>query len=131
VADYRPEQTAGSKIKKRDDTLTMTLVKNPDILQSLGERKQGQFLVGFAAETDALESNALEKLRRKRCDLLVANDVTQAGAGFGVDTNAVKVFDSGGLAADFPVMPKTELARRLAGLIAERLDGSQTPGGRR
>jgi phosphopantothenoylcysteine decarboxylase/phosphopantothenate--cysteine ligase len=121
VADYRPALKAEQKIKKSAETLTLELVKNQDILKEIGARKQTQFVVGFAAETEKLDEYALDKLKRKNCDLLVANDVSQEGAGFGTDTNIVKIFDSGGLVESLPMMSKTEVARKLLKLVAERL----------
>ncbi|AWP28640.1 bifunctional phosphopantothenoylcysteine decarboxylase/phosphopantothenate--cysteine ligase CoaBC [Paenibacillus sp. Cedars] len=123
VADYRPAEIAASKIKKRGETMTLELVKTTDILESLGRRKTSQFLIGFAAETDSVEQFAQEKLKRKNCDLIVANDVTQEGAGFGTDTNSVHIFDAEGLVLQLPVMSKEEVALRLLTLAAERLPG--------
>jgi phosphopantothenoylcysteine decarboxylase/phosphopantothenate--cysteine ligase len=123
VADYRPAEAATSKIKKRGDTMTLDLVKTTDILESLGRQKTSQFLIGFAAETDTVEQFAREKLKRKNCDLIVANDVTQEGAGFGTDTNSVHIFDAEGLVLQLPVMSKEEVALRLLTLAAERLTG--------
>ncbi|MDH6672729.1 phosphopantothenoylcysteine decarboxylase/phosphopantothenate--cysteine ligase [Paenibacillus sp. LBL] len=123
VADYRPAEVAASKIKKRGETMTLELVKTTDILESLGRRKISQFLIGFAAETDSVEQFAQEKLKRKNCDLIVANDVTQEGAGFGTDTNSVHIFDAEGLVLQLPVMSKEEVALRLLTLAAERLSG--------
>ncbi|MGY5342566.1 bifunctional phosphopantothenoylcysteine decarboxylase/phosphopantothenate--cysteine ligase CoaBC [Paenibacillus glucanolyticus] len=123
VADYRPAEVAASKIKKRGETMTLELVKTTDILESLGRRKTSQFLIGFAAETDSVEQFAQEKLKRKNCDLIVANDVTQEGAGFGTDTNSVHIFDAEGLVLQLPVMSKEEVALRLLTLAAERLPG--------
>ena len=83
---------AAQKIKKKtDDALTVVMDKNPDILKTLGERKKGQFLVGFAAETQNLIDNAKEKVTKKNLDMIVANDVTMQGAGFGSETNIVKL----------------------------------------
>jgi phosphopantothenoylcysteine decarboxylase/phosphopantothenate--cysteine ligase len=121
VADYRPQQRAAHKIKKNEDAMTLTLVKNPDILQAIGERKTKQFVVGFAAETEKLDENAMAKLTKKRCDLLVANDVSAEGAGFGVDTNIVRFYDANGLVEALPIMSKAEVARRLLTLIASRV----------
>ncbi|MEM1083179.1 MAG: bifunctional phosphopantothenoylcysteine decarboxylase/phosphopantothenate--cysteine ligase CoaBC [Verrucomicrobiota bacterium] len=90
VADYRPKELAPQKIKKGDDTITLELVRNPDILGSA--RREFGFkgvLVGFAAETENLEANAREKLKRKHCDLVIANDVSQSGIGFDSDRNRV------------------------------------------
>lgn len=123
VADYRPAEAATSKIKKRGETMTLELVKTTDILESLGRKKSSQFLIGFAAETDTVEQFAKEKLKRKNCDLIVANDVTQEGAGFGTDTNSVHIFDAEGLVLQLPVMSKEEVALRLLTLAADRLPG--------
>lgn len=125
VADYRPAETAIQKMKKNEAELTLRLVRNPDILQAIGERKTTQLVVGFAAETERLETHAMEKLRRKNCDLLVANDVTAEGAGFGTDTNIVSIYDRQGLVEALPVLPKTEVARRLLLLAAGRLSGRE------
>ncbi|WP_010498270.1 bifunctional phosphopantothenoylcysteine decarboxylase/phosphopantothenate--cysteine ligase CoaBC [Paenibacillus elgii] len=122
VADYRPAEQAEHKIKKSGDEMTMRLVKNPDISQAVGERKKpSQLLVGFAAETQHLETFAQEKLKKKRCDLLVANDVTMEGAGFGTDTNVVRIYDSEGLVEALPLMSKGQVAARLLALVADRL----------
>lgn len=90
VADYRVKEIAKEKIKKDSETLTLELIKNPDILASLGEHKNG-FLVGFAAETENLTENALSKLKKKNLDMIVANNVAVEGAGFGSDTNIVTI----------------------------------------
>lgn len=121
VADYRPMNVASSKLKKQGDTMLLELVKTTDILESLGKSKQSQFLVGFAAETDSVEQYAMDKLRRKNCDLIVANDVTKSGVGFGTDTNSVNIYDSEGLALHLPLMSKEDVARRLLTLAAERM----------
>ncbi|MEK8131947.1 bifunctional phosphopantothenoylcysteine decarboxylase/phosphopantothenate--cysteine ligase CoaBC [Paenibacillus filicis] len=121
VADYRPAEQHEHKIKKSEEALTLTLVKNPDILQQIGERKTHQFVVGFAAETRNIEEFAMDKLRRKRCDLLVANNVAEEGAGFGTDTNVVSVYDAKGLVKALPILDKREVASRLLGLVADRL----------
>ncbi|MEC0205167.1 bifunctional phosphopantothenoylcysteine decarboxylase/phosphopantothenate--cysteine ligase CoaBC [Paenibacillus lautus] len=123
VADYRPAEVATSKIKKRGETMTLDLVKTTDILESLGRQKTSQFLIGFAAETDTVEQFAREKLKRKNCDLIVANDVTQEGAGFRTDTNSVHIFDAEGLVLQLPVMSKEEVAQKLLTLAADRLSG--------
>ncbi|WP_058301655.1 bifunctional phosphopantothenoylcysteine decarboxylase/phosphopantothenate--cysteine ligase CoaBC [Gorillibacterium timonense] len=122
VADYRPSETAAQKIKKTGETLNVTLVKNPDILEELGRRKEHQFLIGFAAETEQLESYAMDKLVRKNCDLLVANDVSQDQAGFGKDTNIVTIFDKNGPALALPVLGKRETANRILQVAAERMN---------
>lgn len=123
VADYRPREVAQTKIKKKDSVFTLELVKNVDILESLGRSKKHQFLIGFAAETGNLETYAIDKLERKNCDLLAANDVTVDGAGFGVDTNAVQIYDRSGMVEQIPVQSKEEVARKLLTLAAERMGG--------
>lgn len=90
VADYRPAEYSDQKIKKSGDTITLELVKNPDILAAArGEFSFTGTLVGFAAETGNLEANARDKLVRKRCDLIIANDVSKPGIGFDSDRNEV------------------------------------------
>jgi phosphopantothenoylcysteine decarboxylase / phosphopantothenate---cysteine ligase len=114
VADYRPAQRAGSKIKKGTaGALTLLLEKNPDILAELGAKKGGQVLVGFAAETADLVEHARRKLQEKQLDLIVANDVTMPGAGFEVDTNIVRLLYADGRSEELPQMSKEELAHRL------------------
>lgn len=110
VSDFRPKSFSPKKIKKAESDTVMELSRNPDILQELGEKKTNQVLVGFAAETDNLRENALEKLRRKNLDMIVLNDVTQKGAGFGSDTNIVKILHKDGKIEDLPQMLKTEVA---------------------
>src|SRR4029453_7735718 len=100
------------------------LERTTDILETLGQRKQHQFLVGFAAETEQVEQYAMDKLRRKHCDLIVANDVSKDGAGFNVDTNIVQVFAAEGLVETMPLSSKREIAARLLELIAGRLPSS-------
>lgn len=124
VADYRPKSPAQQKIKKSGDALQLELIKNIDILQTLGQQKTSQFLIGFAAETENLEQHAMDKLQRKNCDLLIANDVTQAGAGFGIDTNIVKIYDAQGLVKSLPMMTKEETGLHIMELAAERLAGA-------
>lgn len=123
VADYRPANRSDTKIKKKGETMTLEMVKNPDIAETLGERKTNQFIVSFAAETNNAEEYALDKLKRKKSDMLVLNDVTMPGAGFGTDTNIVKIFDQSGMIASLPQMSKREVAERLLALVAERLGG--------
>ena len=110
VADYRPDERASAKIKKADSPLTVKLIRNPDILAELGRNKGDRFLVGFAAETGDTGESAAKKLQEKNLDLVVANDVTRAGAGFAVDTNIVKILSNDGRAEDLPLMGKDELA---------------------
>lgn len=117
VADYRPQTVATQKIKKNDDAVTLALIRNPDILAELGARKEGQLLVGFAAETEELIKHATAKLTKKNLDMIVANDVTLAGAGFGSDTNIVKLLYRDGRVVELPQMAKD----KLAGIILDRI----------
>ena len=111
VADYRPRDVAEQKIKKKtDDALTVVMDKNPDILKTLGAQKTHQVLVGFAAETQNLLANAREKVVKKNLDMIVANDVTAAGAGFNADTNIVKLLFANGEVRELEQMPKVEVA---------------------
>ncbi|WP_425061045.1 Coenzyme A biosynthesis bifunctional protein CoaBC [Sporomusa carbonis] len=110
VADYRPALIAGQKIKKDDDNLTINLVKNPDILYELGQRKKHQLLIGFAAETNELLAYAREKLTKKNLDMVVANDVTLPGAGFNIDTNIVKIIHKDGQVDELPELTKAQVA---------------------
>ncbi|OPY58011.1 MAG: Coenzyme A biosynthesis bifunctional protein CoaBC [Pelotomaculum sp. PtaU1.Bin035] len=113
VADYRPVTAAKQKIKKQGETLTIEMEKNPDILAELSSMKKHQVLVGFAAETEDLEQNARLKLEKKNLDLLVANDVSLPGAGFGKDTNIAKLVFPGGRIVSLPKMDKSALAHRI------------------
>ncbi|MNO28260.1 Coenzyme A biosynthesis bifunctional protein CoaBC [compost metagenome] len=124
VSDYRPKHSEPSKIKKNGDTLTLELIKTTDILETLGKNKDKQFLIGFAAETGNTEFYAKDKLVRKNCDLIVANNVAAAGAGFGSDTNIVSIYDVDGLVLELPQLSKDEVARRLLTLVAERITGA-------
>jgi len=92
VADYKPAHVSSTKIKKQSDKFSLELVPTRDILNSLGQRQDRQFvLVGFAAETDHLEENATKKLRAKNCDIIVANDVSDANSGLESDVNEVTI----------------------------------------
>lgn len=93
VADYRPKEESAYKIKKNGGGLTLELAPNPDILQSLGERKERQILVGFAAETNNVIDYAKEKIKKKHLDFIVANNIAQKGAGFKGDTNIATIID--------------------------------------
>ena len=121
VADYRPARVAVDKIKKKDGELQLTLVRNPDILKELGEKKQHQILMGFAAETQNVEAYAKGKLEKKNLDFIVANDVSKKDAGFAVDTNCIIVFSREGNKESYPLMKKRELADILLDKIEEKL----------
>ena len=115
VSDYRPAEIAAQKIKKDDGPLTISMVKNPDILAELGALKKDNscILVGFAAETEKLTGNAKEKLQRKNLDLIVANDVTRKDSGFEADTNQVQIIFRDGRVEDLPLMSKDSLADQI------------------
>lgn len=121
VSDYRPEVTADHKIKKELDRMTLTLVKNEDILLTLGHRKGNRILVGFAAETRDLETYARSKLEKKNLDMIVGNIVGDPGAGFGADTNRVLFFYRNGTHETLPEMSKDEVADTLLTRIRDRL----------
>jgi phosphopantothenoylcysteine decarboxylase/phosphopantothenate--cysteine ligase len=121
VSDYQPISAASSKIRRRARKLTLELVSTPDILAEV----RGDFIrVGFAAETENLVPNATAKLKRKQLDMIVANDVTLSGSGFGADSNKVVLIDSQGHVEDLPLLPKQEVAHHildhLATLLAKR-----------
>jgi len=133
VVDYRPEQRSRAKIKKEalrrkasraaggDGSIALRLVPTPDILEEVGRRKKpGQVLVGFAAETGDLASNALKKLRRKNLDMVVANRIGAEGEGFEAETNRALVLDREGRRSELPLMPKGRMAGAILDL-AERL----------
>lgn len=110
VADYRPQNVAEHKIKKIGETLQLVLEKNPDILLELGQLKDHQLLVGFAAETQQLLLHAQEKLAKKNLDIIVANDVSIPGSGFNADHNIVKLLYRDGRIDELPKMSKNNLA---------------------
>lgn len=119
VADYRVAEAAPQKIKKSAEALTLQLVKNPDIIAEVAARPDKPFVVGFAAETEALADHARDKLSRKGLDLIAANDVSRAGQGFNADQNALTLFWRDGQ-LELPLTDKTTLARQLLGLIIKR-----------
>ena len=121
VADYRVKNPATQKIKKSSDTLTIELVKNPDILRELGTLKKSQVLVGFAAETQNVLEYANKKLVEKNLDFIVANDVTVDGAGFGVSTNVASIIWRNGDVENFAKMTKSDLAEKIIERVAIQL----------
>lgn len=118
VADFRVKNPSAQKIKKSDETLTLELVKNPDILRELGTLKKTQVLVGFAAETQNVLDYANKKLVEKNLDFIVANDVTAEGAGFGVSTNIASIIWRGGNVENFAKMSKSALATKIVERVA-------------
>ncbi len=119
VADYRAVDIAPQKIKKSADELTLTLVKNPDIIADVAALHAKPFVVGFAAETRDVEHYALDKMARKKLDMIAANDVAREGQGFNSDDNALTVFWPGGR-QELPLARKTEVARHLLALIIKK-----------
>lgn len=113
VADYAPAKVAKEKIKKNNENLDLTLKKNPDILKELGRQKKKQILVGFAAETTKVLEYAKKKIKEKNLDFIVANDVSQPGAGFDVNTNIVKLIDKAGKVEELPQLTKDEVAHKI------------------
>ena len=124
VADYRSAHPAANKIKKSDETLTLTMAKNPDILYGLGQRKAHQVLIGFAAETTNLIEYGTAKLKKKNLDMLVANDVSAEGAGFQGTTNIATFLFPDGSMEKLEKMDKEDLAtvivERAAAILAKK-----------
>lgn len=121
VADYKPKNYSNKKIKKSEDDLFIELDRNKDIALEIGKIKKDKILVGFAAETNDLIENANLKIKRKNLDFIVANDLTKEGAGFGVDTNIVKIIDKDGNITEYPKMKKEEVANIILDKIKELL----------
>lgn len=116
VSDYRPKKIAKAKIKKESPSLSLELIRTPDILSQV----KGNFLkVGFAAESESVIANARQKLVKKQLDLIVANDITDAGSGFGADTNKVTIIDKQGNKEALPLLSKREVADRILDRVAK------------
>lgn len=117
VADYRPVEISDEKIKKKDTELSIALERTEDILQFLGDnRREGQFLCGFSMETENMLENSRAKLEKKHVDMIVANNVKQAGAGFGTDTNIVTLITKDSV-KELPLMSKEEVAKQMIDTI--------------
>lgn len=125
VADYRPKRVHDHKMKKQDGELSMELERTTDILKTLGEQKKHQFLIGFAAETDNVKTYAKRKLESKNADMIVANNVKQAGAGFGGDTNIITIFYRDGSHKEYEMMSKKEAAVHLLTEAIEQMGDGQ------
>jgi phosphopantothenoylcysteine decarboxylase/phosphopantothenate--cysteine ligase len=129
VADYAPEHRADQKVAKQGDTITLTLKKTPDVLADLGQRRlaagRGPLLVGFAAETENVVASASAKRERKHVDLIVANDVSRADAGFEVDANAVTIVGADG-AESIPLQSKSGVAAAILNHIERLLTWTAT-----
>ena len=124
VADYRPAEVAAQKIKKTDDSdeLRLTLVKNPDIAAALGQLKNDrQVLVGFALETHDEAANARRKLERKNLDFIVCNSLRDAGAGFGYDTNRVRILSRDNTERVYELKTKRAVADDIVAVLVEHL----------
>ena len=126
VSDYRPKEMARQKVKKGADSVSLHLVKNPDILALLGQTKKDHpcILVGFAAETENLLNNAQKKIAAKNLDMIVANDVSRKDAGFQTDTNAVKIIYADGRVEDSPLMGKIDVAHLVLDRAKALKDGN-------
>ncbi|NMH72325.1 bifunctional phosphopantothenoylcysteine decarboxylase/phosphopantothenate--cysteine ligase CoaBC [Bacillus sp. RO2] len=122
VADYRPKFVSDIKMKKQDGDSVLELERTKDILKTLGERKEHQVLVGFAAETNNVEEYAKGKLAKKNLDYVVANNVTVSGAGFGTDTNLVTIYKKDGTSISLPMMTKQDVAYALLEEVAATLE---------
>ena len=120
VADYRPAAVAADKVKKSDGEMSIPLVRTADILGTIGPAKTHQFLCGFSMETQEMVAHSAEKLRRKNLDMIVANNLKDPGAGFGVDTNLVTFLTPDGGIRQLPLMPKTAVADAILDEILTR-----------
>jgi len=111
VSDYRPKEVSQKKLKKTDPYYSLDLERTKDILEEIGKMKGSRILIGFAAETEDIVANAHKKLKEKNLDLIVVNDVTRPDAGFGTDTNQVKILYPSGEIKDLPLMSKEEVSQ--------------------
>ena len=118
VADYRPLKISETKIKKRDEHFALDLISTRDILASLPEKDRQFLVVGFAAETNDVEENAAKKLRKKNCDIIVANDVSSADSGMESDVNEVTIFFRNGERGKISRAPKKIIARELVKIFS-------------
>ncbi len=121
VADYRPKIISPEKMKKKSGNLVVEMERTKDILLEMGQRKDQQFLVGFAAETNNIEQYAREKLKKKNADMIIANDVTAQGAGFAGDTNIVTMFHKDNSVKELPLLTKHETAKQILTEIVLKL----------
>ncbi|MED4111902.1 bifunctional phosphopantothenoylcysteine decarboxylase/phosphopantothenate--cysteine ligase CoaBC [Priestia megaterium] len=123
VADYRPKHVFDQKMKKQPGEAVLELERTTDILRTLGERKEHQLLVGFAAETEQVDEYAQKKLASKNLDMIVANNVTTEGAGFGTDTNVVTLYKRSGESKELPILSKHDVATEVLKEVKEMLEG--------
>ena len=129
VSDFRPKAVSSQKVKKAEASTSLTLEKTEDILSEIGKKKKAWILVGFAAETENVVANAQKKLKEKNLDLIVVNDVTKPGAGFGQDTNQVKILFRSGEVKDLPLMSKEDVSQAILDEVGKLL--KQKKGSRR
>ena len=120
VSDYKSAGKRTNKIKKSAKSITLELTKTKDILKEIGDNKNGTFLVGFAAESENITENSKKKLKSKNLDLIVANDIKQEGAGFGSDTNIVRIISKDGKKFDLPLMAKEELGHEILNFVVNK-----------
>ena len=123
--DYKPETVSPIKIKKKEnevDELNIKYIKNPDIAAYFGKKKKNQIMVGFAAETNNMHEYALEKLKKQNLVFIVANVITEEGAGFNFDTNIVTIIDKDGSSKEYPLMEKKEVARTILNKVKDIIE---------
>jgi len=119
VSDFTPSKVSKEKLKRRNGKISIDLKSTPDILKKISKRKGNRVLVGFAVEIGKNVESAKEKLKEKNLDFIVLNDITQKGAGFGVDTNIVTIIDKDGRVTDYPLMKKIEVANMILDRMAQ------------
>lgn len=124
VADYKPSHASDEKIKKKDDDMNIELTRNPDIIKYMGEnRRDGQFICGFSMETQNMIENSRAKINKKNIDMIVANNLKQAGAGFGTDTNIVTIITNDEM-LQLEKMSKEGVSNEILTFILKRLGRS-------
>jgi phosphopantothenoylcysteine decarboxylase/phosphopantothenate--cysteine ligase len=121
VADYAPSEPADEKIKKSTDKMALELSKTVDIAATLGSQKKGQYMVGFALETENAEENARLKLEKKNLDMIVLNSLKEPGAGFQHETNRISIFTSDNKKLEFQLKSKTEVAKDIINEVVARI----------
>ncbi len=127
VSDYRPREVSQNKLKKLDPNLSLALERTRDILEEVGKKKGDRILIGFAAETENLVANARKKLLEKNLDFIVVNDVTRSDAGFGVDSNQVRILYPSGETKDLPLMSKEEVSQSILDDVVRLLKQKKRP----
>ena len=121
VADYKPKEVVASKIKKKDATFSLELIKTDDVLETLGKQKTHQLLVGFALETDNMIEYAQEKIKKKNLDFIVANSAIEQGTGFAVDTNKITIIDKHNKLYNFELKSKQAVAQDIVNFAVDLL----------